>query len=196
MAAECRIPGGAGRGKRPQSPKPKAERVVLIGYRASGKTSVGQVLAARLGWRFADTDAEVEGQAGRSIAEIVAAEGWPGFRAREREAVGRLCAEKQLVIAAGGGAVLDPANRDEFKRGAVVVYVKSDAATLASRLAADPLTASQRPGLTGADALGEVEQVLGEREPIYEAAADWRIEAAGRGIGEIAAEIGRLIEDD
>jgi len=183
----------------PPDPEPRKrragkQRCVLIGYRCSGKTTVGQVLAARLGWGFADTDAEVERQAGKSVAQIVAEEGWPGFRAREREAVARLTKEKCLVIAVGGGAVMDETNRARLKRGAVVVYLKCDPRTLVGRMAADPQTASRRPSLSGTDALSETEAVLLEREPVYEAAADCRIEAGGRGIGEIAAEIGRLLE--
>lgn len=171
------------------------QRVVLIGYRACGKTTVGHVLATRLGWRFIDTDAEIEREAGRTVAELVAAEGWTGFRARERAVVERVSRAPQAVIACGGGAVLDEANRSALKRDALVVYLKCDPATLARRLAADPATASQRPGLTGADAAAEVEQVLREREPVYEAAADCRLGTAGRGIGELAAEIGRLLAE-
>ncbi len=171
-------------------------RVVLIGYRCSGKTSVGQVLAARLGWRFVDSDAEVERAAGRTIAEIVDAEGWPGFRDRERAAVKALAARRRVVIAAGGGAVCDEANRARFrKRDTFVVYLVCDPQTIAARLAADRQTATQRPSLSGKGVLQEVTEVLAEREPVYQAAADCRIEAAGRGIGEIAAEIGRLIEE-
>jgi shikimate kinase len=175
--------------------KPR-DKVVLIGYRCSGKSVIGQVLAARLGWRFIDTDAEIERQAGRSIAEIVAAEGWPGFRERERAAVKGLAEEQDVVVAAGGGAVLDAANRAEFARSATVVYLKCDPETIAARMKADSQTASQRPALGGGDALAEISRLLAEREPIYEAAADCRIETAGRGVGEIAAEIGRLIDEE
>jgi shikimate kinase len=181
-------------------PKPKARRkgrsrVVLIGYRCSGKTTVGQVLATRLGWGFADSDAEIEREAGRTVAEIVAAEGWPGFREREREAVKRLVKQRRVVISAGGGTVLDETNRARLKRGATVIYLACDAETLAKRLDADEVTASQRPSLTGQDTLSEVSRVLAEREPVYRAACDWKIETAGRGIGEIAAEIGRLLDE-
>jgi 3-phosphoshikimate 1-carboxyvinyltransferase len=169
-------------------------RVVLIGYRCSGKTSIGRVLATRLGWSFVDTDAEVEREAGRSVAAIVEAEGWSGFRERERQAVKRLASADKVVIAVGGGAVLDPENRAELKRRARVVYLRCEPAAVAGRMAADTHTASQRPSLTGSDALAEIEQVMEEREPVYTEMADWRIEAGGRGIGELAAEIGRLIE--
>jgi len=202
MGAECPLRGkakGCARKKPQGRPRPKGgrpERVVLIGYRCSGKTSVGQVLATRLGWRFADTDAEVEREAGRTIADIVAAEGWISFRAREREAVRRLSGERRIVIAAGGGAVVDEANRAELKRGATVIYLVCDPATIAARMNADPHTASQRPALGDRDALEEIGRVLAEREPVYQAACDWRLETAGRGIGEIVAEIGRLLEED
>ncbi|MFH0810636.1 MAG: shikimate kinase [Pseudomonadota bacterium] len=192
MAAECPESGA-----RPgNEPAERSRQVVLIGYRCSGKTSVGRILAARLGWSFADTDAEVEREAGRGIAQIVAGEGWPGFRERERRAVASLAGRGEIVIAAGGGAALDAQNRREWSQsGAIVVYLVLDAETAAARLAADPQSALLRPSLSGCNAACEVQQVLAEREPVYHDAASWRIEVKGRGVAEIAAELGRLLQE-
>ena len=87
-----------------------AKNIVLIGYRGSGKTSVGRLLADRLGWAFVDTDDLIESQAGTSIADIFATEGEAGFRAREREAIAKATQDARRVIAVGGGAVTDRRN--------------------------------------------------------------------------------------
>ena len=86
------------------------ERVVLIGLRCSGKTSVGRLVAEKLGWAFVDADEELVARAGRSIKDIFDTDGEPAFRAIEKETLADLCTRKGLVLAAGGGAVLDPEN--------------------------------------------------------------------------------------
>ena len=83
---------------------------MLIGYRGSGKTVVGRLLAERRGWTFVDTDALIEAQAGISIAEIFAAEGEAGFRAREERVIARVAADRRRVLSVGGGAVLRQEN--------------------------------------------------------------------------------------
>ena len=152
----------------------------LVGPRAAGKTSLGKALAQRLGIPFVDTDASLTSHLGRSVAEIVAAEGWPGFRAHESATLLREIAAHRAsgaVMATGGGMVLDADNRAQMRNTGLVLHLDAPARVLAERLAAEPL-AGQRPSLTGQDMLAEVEQVLAERQPLYAAAAHHRLDAS------------------
>lgn len=143
--------------------------VFLIGGRASGKTTLGRLLAERLGAEFADTDERVVQALGMSIADYVSREGWEAFRDRETEALEAVCAEPPLVVACGGGLVLRPRNRELLRTG-LTIYLHAPAGVLAARLAADPNEA-QRPSLTGKGLLEEIGEVLAAREPLYREAA-------------------------
>ena len=152
----------------------------LVGPRAAGKTSVGRALAQRLGIPFVDTDASLTSHLGRSVAEIVVAEGWPGFRAHESATLLREIAAHRArgaVMATGGGMVLDTDNRTQMRAAGVVLHLDAPARVLAARLAAEPL-AGQRPSLTGQTMLAEVQQILEERQPLYAAAAHYRLDAS------------------
>jgi shikimate kinase len=141
--------------------------IVLVGARCTGKTTVGRLLAARLGWPFADADDHVEAAAGRSVADIFAAEGEHGFRAREAAAVAELAARAGWVIATGGGAVLGAANRRRLAERGFVVWLTAAPQALWDRLRADPATAARRPNLTAAGGEDEVKAVAAAREPLY-----------------------------
>lgn len=145
--------------------------LILVGYRGSGKTTVGELLAKRLGWHFVDTDALISRKAGKSIPEIFATEGEDGFRKREREACDQLRKSKNQVIAFGGGTIVDPESRAIVKRVGKVVWLRAPAAVLWRRIQADAARGVKRPNLTPVGGLDEVEAVLRQREPIYETAA-------------------------
>jgi len=153
-----------------------SERIVLIGYRGSGKTSVGRALADVLSWRFLDIDEEIERHEGLSIARIVALHGWEGFRAKERIIIENLRSESSCVIAPGGGAVLDAGNVANLRRGSRVFWLRADASTLLERTRGDPLNHLRRPSLTGLEPEEEVRILLEEREPFYRGASDWVVE--------------------
>jgi shikimate kinase len=144
--------------------------IVLIGYRCTGKTTIGGLLAARLGWPLVDTDTLIQERAGKSIKEIVAAGGWPEFRRLEREAVTQVAASDCQVISAGGGAVLDEANRGALRKAGRVVLLTASAETIWQRMKADPKTLAERPNLTDAGGLSEVRKVLADRQAAYQAA--------------------------
>ncbi|MEX0718894.1 MAG: shikimate kinase [Planctomycetaceae bacterium] len=163
--------------------------VTLIGYRGSGKTSVAAPLAARLGWEWIDADAEIEARAGMSIREIFENEGEPGFRRRERAVMHELLARDELVIAAGGGAVLDPATRAEMRAAGPVVWLKAPVELLEQRIAADPSTSARRPNLTSSGGREEIERLLAEREPQYRECARHVVETQNRTIDEVVAQI-------
>jgi shikimate kinase len=144
----------------------RTPHVVLVGYRGSGKTTCGQSLARRLAWGYADSDQEVERRLGRSIAAAVAAAGMDAFRACEAAVVADLLARPgSLVIATGGGCVIDPATRQRLRAsGALVAYLAVPAAVLQERLAQRP---GARMSLTGAGVAEEVPVLLAQRDPWY-----------------------------
>lgn len=146
--------------------------LLLIGYRGAGKTTVGEILARRLGWRFTDTDALVIEKAGKSIADIFANEGEAGFRQRERTALQNLRKFDRQVIALGGGTATEQENHNLIRRLGKCVWLRAPAVVLWSRISKDPSAAASRPNLTPIGGLQEIESVLSKREPIYEAIAD------------------------
>ncbi len=143
----------------------------LVGPRASGKTSLGKLLSEKLGVPFMDTDALVVSRAGEEIADLVAREGWPVFRALESEVLESVCRETSAVIATGGGMVVASENRQRMRENGTVFYLKASPATLVARLDKNPLP-GQRPALTDKSPEEEMREVLSEREPLYLECAD------------------------
>lgn len=163
--------------------------ITLIGYRGTGKTTVAQVLARRLGWDWVDADVEVELRAGKSIAAIFADDGEPVFRDLEAQIVAELCARKQTVVALGGGAVLREDNRQTVQKCLAVVWLKAGLETLADRIAGDPTTAARRPNLTNHGGRTEIEALLAQREPFYRACATLEVDTENKDPAEIVDEI-------
>lgn len=160
----------------------------LIGYRGSGKTTAGQVLAGRLGRAFLDADAVLEADAGMTIARIFAAEGEPGFRDRETATLRKLAARPAAVVATGGGVILRAENRELLRATGFVVWLTADPETLWRRIVTDPTTGDRRPNLTAGGGLDEVRAVLAAREPLYRGAAHLTV-AAARSPDAVAADI-------
>ena len=151
----------------------------LVGPRASGKTTIGKALAKKLALPFADTDQHLLENAGRTVDQIVEAEGWPGFRQRESTAL-REVADAHAggcVVSTGGGMVLAEANRKLMRQRGMVVFLDAPVEVLADRLSRNPLN-SQRPSLTGKGLIEEISDVLNERRPLYEAAAHHVVDAS------------------
>ena len=126
-----------------------SSRIFLVGLSGSGKSTVGPLLAQRLGWEFADSDREIEREHGRPVTDIFAAEGEPKFRELEAAALRRLAAHEPIVVATGGGAPTDEGSRRAMGSGFVVWLVASPERA-AARLAANPET-EERPLLEGED---------------------------------------------
>ncbi len=143
-----------------------AKGIVLIGYRGSGKTTVGRLLAQRLDRAFIDTDELIVHFAGRSIRDIFDGEGEGGFRGRERQAVQMATAAPGRVISVGGGAVESQGNRRRFRNYGTVVWREAPPDTLWNRIQLDAETGSNRPNLTSGG-LAEVREVLARRNPLY-----------------------------
>jgi shikimate kinase len=143
--------------------------IALVGYRGSGKTTIGRRLADSLWQKFVDTDEVVTKKAGKNIREIFEAQGEEGFRDLEAEAVAEACKLTDHVIALGGGAVLREENRRAIKdAGLKVIYLRCEAEELHRRIHADPATAATRPSLTHlGGSIEEIRKLLAEREPVY-----------------------------
>ncbi len=157
----------------------------------SGKTTTGRSLAARLGWRFADLDSEIEKAAGRSVAKIFEDEGELGFRKRETEALRAILvdADAHLVLALGGGTLLSEENRQLVRQHCQCVWLKASPEALAGRLARE---AEGRPLLAGQDLRTRVATLLASREATYREAADVAVDTDGVDQEEI---VKRIIEN-
>ncbi len=151
-----------------------AERIFLIGYRGTGKSTIGQRLAMTLGWDFVDADVEIEQRCQTSIRELFASEGEAGFRDREAALLAELANREPCVIATGGGCVLRPENRDRLRTG-FVVWLTAAPAMVLQRIQGDPTTAERRPNLTAAGGLFEIEELMNQRQPLYRSCADFVI---------------------
>lgn len=170
--------------------QPPATSLFLVGLRGSGKTTVGRLAAAKLGLEFVDADAELERRAGESIPEIFARRGEGRFRELEREVMLELLARDGLVVATGGGCVLDAGVREALRRSGAAVWLDAPPAVRAARIAG-----STRPPLTGRGGLEEEEIVAREREPLYRACAAVRVPTAGRSPEEVLGDVERARRD-
>lgn len=173
----------------------------LIGYRGTGKSTVGKILAERLNRRFLDADLEIEARAGRSIPEIFAVSGEPAFRDWEERTLRELVRDHPGgILATGGGAVMRPANRALLLKHGLVVWLKADADELARRLSADPRQGAARPALTPAGTIAEIGSLLEARSPSYAELAHRVIDTAGRTPEDVARiileEIGPVAAGD
>jgi shikimate kinase len=140
----------------------------LIGMMGAGKTTIGRQLARRLSKRFVDLDHELERRTGVRIPVIFEIEGEPGFRRRESQVLGELASESGLVVATGGGVVLDPDNRACLARSGLVIYLNVPPEVLFDRTRHD----RNRPLLQVADPRARIEQLHAQRDPLYRQVAD------------------------
>ena len=160
--------------------------VVLIGYRGTGKSTVGKMVAARLRRVLVSTDAEIVNLAGQSIPEIVEKNGWEYFRDLESKVCQELAGRHGLVIDTGGGAILRSRNVEVFKETGKLFWLTASVRTITERIGQD----SQRPSLTGVKSfVDEIQDVLRERTPKYQAAADYIIETDGKPAAQVADEV-------
>jgi len=167
--------------------------LTLIGYRATGKTTLAKLLAKQLGWDWIDADVEIERRAGKTIAQIFAEQGEPVFRDIEAQVIADLCCRDRLVIAAGGGAPMRPESRGAMREGGRVVWLTARPETILARMTGDATTAARRPNLTEKDPLEEILHVLQVREPIYREAAHWSVDTEGKTPDELADTILNLL---
>jgi len=146
--------------------------IFLVGMMGAGKTSVGRLLARRLGKSFHDSDQVIEARTGVKIPVIFELEGEPGFRARETAVLDELTALQGVVLATGGGAILSPVNRQLLKTRGIVVYLQAPVSELWNRTR----QCRNRPLLQTADPYGRLCELHGQRDPVYREVADLVVE--------------------
>jgi shikimate kinase len=160
-------------------------RIFLVGMMGAGKTTVGRQLAKRLGKTFHDADREIEARTGVSVAVIFDIEGEAGFRKREAEVIEQLTALDDIVLATGGGAVLDPRNREHMKSRGFVIYLHALPPVLWQRTRTD----KSRPLLQGGDPRERLESLYAARDPLYRDVADLVVETGRQGIGALLTQV-------
>lgn len=160
--------------------------IILIGFMGSGKSTVGIRLSYLLRMSVVDTDKLIEKRAGKRISDIFAEEGEEAFRRREKECLQSLMQEKsKKIISTGGGLPLREENREALKKLGYVVYLKASPETIYERVKND----TTRPLLQTENPMQSIQELLTEREPFYQAAADTVISVDGKGFQEIIQEI-------
>jgi shikimate kinase len=167
--------------------------IALIGYRGTGKSTIGRHVAAHLRMEFIDADVLLVERAGKSIKAIFEMEGEAAFREREAGIIRELAGRTNLLIATGGGVVLRPENVEALRQRATVIWLQADAETLHARIIADPVTAASRPHLAGGG-LEEVRKLLAVREPLYASAAHVTLDVSSLSIDGAIKAVTELIQ--
>jgi shikimate kinase len=163
----------------------RGSNLILIGYRGCGKSSVGRLVAQRLGRLFTDTDERVERLAGRCVRDIFRIDGEAAFRRMESQVLQEVLSAERQVVSVGGGAVLVAANRQRMRQAGLCIWLQASAEELERRLAADPRSAELRPALTDDSPRDEIERLLAIRAPLYADTADARVKTDGRSIAQV-----------
>ncbi len=163
--------------------------LVLIGYMGTGKTTVGKILARKLGMKFVDTDQEIERVTGMSVSDIFDKHGEIRFRSEEKAAVRRITREDNLVIATGGGAVLDRENVELLKENGLLVCLEAKPEIIHERTRRK----KNRPLLRTEDPLQKIIKMLAEREPYY-SLASYRIDTSRRELDDVVEAVRRVYE--
>lgn len=166
-------------------------KLFLIGYRCTGKTTIGKALAKTLNLGFIDLDALIVQKRGRRIDEIVAEHGWPYFRALERQVLDEVINRSDsLVVSCGGGVVLHEEALPRVRASGFVVWLKAGVSTIVQRLLNDPVTGAQRPALVhGMSLEDEVKHTLAQRLPLYEKWADFSVHTDQMALQDVLQEI-------
>jgi shikimate kinase len=171
----------------------RGDNILLVGYRGTGKSTLGKRLADVSGMPFIDMDQTIVEEKGSSISEIVEDHGWSFFRTLEKNLLIRLSKGKGQVIATGGGVVLNAKNRTLLREMGRVVWLQSDPEKIVTRLTQDKTRIEQRPALSDLDLWKETNLILQERSPLYENVHDIAVNTSESTVGECVDEIIRIL---
>lgn len=155
-------------------------KIFLIGYRCTGKTTIGQILAKSILIDFIDIDQIIEKESKLNIALIVKKYGWDYFRSLEKKALFNTKYSDNLIVATGGGIVMDHENLNFIKNSGFCIWLDADIKTILKRLQNDAQTALSRPSLTDNTLLEETKKLLNSRKPLYEKSSHMKIDTAGK----------------
>lgn len=170
------------------------KNIYLIGYRCTGKTTIGRILAAIMDFPFLDTDKEIERKMSIPISSIVENHGWKKFREVEKKILFKTAELKNHVIATGGGIVTFDQNVDFMKKNGIVIWLKAPVHIIISRMTDDPASSGLRPSLTGRTIEDETNSVLSGRIPLYQNACDFEFDTSEKTPGTIAENIKQQIK--
>lgn len=162
----------------------------LVGLMGAGKTTVGRALARLTGKRFLDSDHEIEARTGVRVPVIFEIEGEAGFRAREAEVIDELTRLDDIVLATGGGVVMDPANRECLKRSGLVIYLRASADDLYLRTCHD----KSRPLLQTANPKAKLQELYEIRDPLYREVADLVIDTSSQSVHQLINRLQKELE--
>lgn len=165
--------------------------IILIGFRCTGKTTIGKKIACALKREFIDADEYLEQKEGRTIRDIFHEGGEKLFRKLEAKIIAELCCLDNKVIATGGGAVLLEENVKNIKKNGIIILLEADVRTIYERISSDTNTKERRPKLTEYDGYQEVEYLLDYRRPFYRRAADVILNTANVSISE---SVNRIVD--
>jgi shikimate kinase len=165
------------------------QNVFLVGLMGAGKTTVGKALAKNLGMTFFDTDLEIEKRSGVRIATIFEMEGEIGFRKREKAMIEELTDKSNIVLATGGGAVLDPSNRAILKKRGEVIYLRASVPDLVQRTKFD----RNRPLLQNTNPQVKLEELFLMRDPLYREVAHHIVDTGNQPVAIIIQKIETLL---
>ena len=173
-----------------------SQHIYLTGYRGSGKTSVGVLIAKELHLPLIDLDEKIEADAGKPISEIFREGGEPMFRNLESEALREVSAGAPSVISLGGGAIIREENRDRIRESGICLWLDGAAESLARRIRGDQSTAERRPSLTSHGLIDEIAILLRQRRPWYREVATAKIDTTDKSIDQVAAEAIELLKQN
>ena len=167
--------------------------LALVGFMGTGKTAVAKALARRLNKEFIELDSLIQEKAGKGIPAIFQQDGEPAFRRLETEVTEQVAGRKNAVIAGGGGIVLNQINIEHLKKECVIVYLTASPEIILKRTAG---AKNKRPLLEVADRAQRVRELLKQRQPLYERAADITIDTSGLNTNSVAEQIISELKDE
>ncbi|WP_455198474.1 shikimate kinase AroK [Kaarinaea lacus] len=166
-----------------------ARNIILVGPMGAGKTTIGKQLAQQLGREFYDSDRVIEEHTGADIPLIFELEGEEGFRKREKNMLLELTQKENIVLATGGGAVLDPVNRKQLKKSGFIIYLNAPLSQLITRTSKD----KSRPLLQTDDPGKKLQEIMEVRDPLYREVADAIIETDGSPVRNVVKKLMTLV---